>query len=284
MLKQRILTALVLVSVLFFALLSASPLPFALVSIVLMSAAAWEWARLNQLQGAMPLAFGGVCASLCIWFWQSDLVAAALPRYWLLMGAFWVVLGSVLLGIGVEGWKAQPRWFRCVGGLLLLLAAWLAVMQARRVGLNFLFSAMSLVWVADIAAYFSGRAFGGKWFRRKLAPAISPGKTWEGVVGGVFGVLLTGLIWLGCESGGGADSPSIYRVLLNFGPVVAFLGCLFLAAMSVVGDLLESLVKRAAGFKDSSQLLPGHGGVLDRIDALLPTLPLAMMFATLGGA
>jgi phosphatidate cytidylyltransferase len=194
----------------------------------------------------------------------------------------WVVAGSRLLRVGPAGWLAQPRLARNLGGVLLLLAAWLAIVQARRIGLNFLFSAMSLVWVADISAYFAGRHLGGRWFVAKLAPSISPGKTWEGVLGGVCGVLLTGAVWLICESYGGGDSPSIYRYLLNFGLPVAFLGCLFLTAMSVVGDLIESLVKRAAGFKDSSQLLPGHGGVLDRVDALLPTLPLAMMFATLG--
>ena len=282
MLKQRIVTALVLVAVLCFALFSASPVPFVVLTIVLMSAAAWEWARLNQAKALAAVGFGGLCAGACIALWTSDIAQFALPRFWLAMGALWVVAGSRLLRVGGAGWLTLPHVVRSVGGLIVLLAAWLAIVQSRRIGLNFLFSAMSLVWVADISAYFAGRSLGGRWFATKLAPSISPGKTWEGVLGGVCGVLVTGMVWLVCESQGGADSPSIYRVLLNFGVPVALLGSLFLTAMSVVGDLIESLVKRAAGFKDSSQLLPGHGGVLDRIDALLPTLPLAMMFATLG--
>jgi phosphatidate cytidylyltransferase len=125
-------------------------------------------------------------------------------------------------------------------------------------------AAMALVWVADIAAYFAGRAFG----RRKLAPAISPGKTWEGVAGAVVGVLAYG----------GAVfnfSPLAGKLPLSV-PLLALL-LVTLTAVSVMGDLFESLLKRQAGIKDSSQLLPGHGGVLDRIDALTSALPLSAL-------
>ena len=154
---------------------------------------------------------------------------------------------------------------------------WLAVFQAKVIGINFLLSLLALVWMADIAAYFAGRALG----RHKLAPAISPGKTWEGAVGGLIGVLLLALAWGWADQHMESDSLSLYTRLQSRGGLVLLLGVAFLAAMSVVGDLVESLVKRSAGFKDSSQLLPGHGGVLDRVDALLPTLPLGMMLALL---
>jgi phosphatidate cytidylyltransferase len=136
-------------------------------------------------------------------------------------------------------------------------------------------SVLLVVWIADIAAYFSGKAFG----KHKLAPDLSPGKTWEGVVGAVAGVFLLCFIWLTITDYFSWPSSSIFDRLYVHGFVVLVSGLLFLVMMSVAGDLIESLVKRSAGAKDSSQLLPGHGGILDRIDALLPTLPLAVMLA-----
>ena len=129
----------------------------------------------------------------------------------------------------------------------------------------------------DTFAYFSGRAFG----RHKLAPSISPGKTWEGAISGFIGVFVLAACWLWADAQGMSSANSLYARLWAFGPLLAVLSLAFLVAMSVVGDLVESLVKRSAGVKDSSGLLPGHGGVLDRVDALLPVLPLAMMLTTL---
>jgi phosphatidate cytidylyltransferase len=140
-----------------------------------------------------------------------------------------------------------------------------------------------LVWVADVFAYFAGRTLGLKFTKSKLAPSISPGKSWEGVWGGMAGVVVLAICWTLADSAAQAQVPSLYSRLAAVGWPLLVLAALFLAAMSVVGDLAESLVKRSAGFKDSSQLLPGHGGVLDRVDALLPTLPLAMMLATVAG-
>jgi phosphatidate cytidylyltransferase len=143
---------------------------------------------------------------------------------------------------------------------------------------NFLLSVFCLVWAADIAAYFGGRTFG----RRKLAPTISPGKSWEGVVSGMAGVLVLAFAWMAVEARVTVDSPSLYVQLRDTaGLPVMIVALLFLSSMSVVGDLFESLVKRAAGAKDSSALLPGHGGVLDRIDALLPVFPLAMALVSI---
>jgi phosphatidate cytidylyltransferase len=149
----------------------------------------------------------------------------------------------------------------------------MAMAQARTVGVNFLLSTFFLVWAADVFAYFGGRAFG----KRKLAPTISPGKSWAGVYTGALGVLIMAGLWVWSDRQFNLDSPSLYSQLFTVNPITALLALFGLTAMSVVGDLVESLVKRSAGFKDSSNLLPGHGGVLDRVDALLPVLPLVML-------
>jgi phosphatidate cytidylyltransferase len=163
-------------------------------------------------------------------------------------------------------------------GAALLFVAWLALASARNLGVNFILSVFCLVWAADIAAYFGGKAFG----KRKLAPGISPGKSWEGVWSGMLGALALAALWLWLDTAFKMDSVSLYTQLYNRFGVIGLIGIVvFLAAMSVVGDLFESLVKRAAGAKDSSGLLPGHGGVLDRIDALLPVFPIAMALITI---
>jgi phosphatidate cytidylyltransferase len=159
----------------------------------------------------------------------------------------------------------------------LLLLSWLALVQARGVGVNFLLSVMALVWTSDICAYFAGRAWGGRWIVRKLAVTISPGKTWEGVAGALLGVAVLALVWRYADSLWAGLSPSIFSRLLDPWGVWAVALLAVLVAAGVLGDLLESLFKRAAGVKDSSGLLPGHGGVLDRVDALLPVMPLALL-------
>jgi phosphatidate cytidylyltransferase len=162
----------------------------------------------------------------------------------------------------------------------MLLPCWWAIVQARAAGALFMFLLMGLVWVADIAAYFAGRAFG----RRKLAPAVSPGKTWEGALGGMAGGVVLAVIcaYATTASGGIYDSwfAWLFGYAMNIGPaglLAALAIVLALVGLSIVGDLFESLLKRRAGVKDSSGLLPGHGGVLDRIDSLIPTMPLAML-------
>jgi phosphatidate cytidylyltransferase len=192
-----------------------------------------------------------------------------------------VIAGGMLVRGGVDGWPRIPAGVRIGGGVLALALAWLAMAQARVIGVNFLLSILVLVWVADIFAYFAGRTLGGKFTSRKLAAAISPKKSWEGVWGGMAAVVVLAIAWALADGATQAQVPSLYSRLADLGWPVLVIAAVFLAAMSVLGDLAESLVKRSAGFKDSSQLLPGHGGVLDRVDALLPTLPLAMMLATL---
>jgi phosphatidate cytidylyltransferase len=277
MLKQRIITALVLLALLLPALFYPSIEPFAVLTLLLIVAAGWEWARLNGSAGLPAKALGmGLGAVLALVWWSGGLVQSLRPM-WLTIGVLWVPLAFWMLRRGVPGWGAWPAPLRLWGGLVLVACAWLALVQARLLGLGFLLSVLTLVWMADIAAYFGGKTFG----RRKLAPSISPGKSWEGVFSGMVGVLLLAAGWLWLDARGYTDQPSLFTRLWALGPVVAVLAVLGLTAMSVAGDLVESLVKRSAGMKDSSQLLPGHGGVLDRVDALLPVLPLAMMFAVL---
>ncbi len=283
MLRQRVITALILVAILLPALFASSPVPFIVLSLVAIAAAAWEWARLNGVTGAGAIATGGVCALLCVGLWWLGAVRQPLPMLWLVVAAVWVLGGAWLIQRGVPGWPQWPRGVRWLIGVAALCVAWLAMAQARTLGVNFLLSVFMLVWAADVFAYFFGRALGGKLSGgRKLAPAISPGKSWEGVWGGMLGVLIVGAVWIWVDRHYDTGSLSLYSRLYAVGPWLWVLASLFLAAMSVVGDLIESLVKRSAGMKDSSQLLPGHGGVLDRIDALLPTLPLAMMLVSLG--
>jgi phosphatidate cytidylyltransferase len=195
------------------------------------------------------------------------------PWVWWLALAVWVVGGALALRSGPSRWPQLPRLARLVLGLAALWAAWLAMSHARSIGINFILSVFCLVWVADIAAYFGGRRFG----KRKLAPSISPGKSWEGVYSGMAGVFALALAWSAAESRFDTDSLSLYgQLLAHLGLIGGLVALAFLAGMSVVGDLIESLVKRAAGAKDSSRLLPGHGGVLDRVDALLPVFPLSL--------
>jgi phosphatidate cytidylyltransferase len=281
MLKQRIITAVVMLAILLAALFYPSPVPFAAVTLVMIAAGAWEWGRLNGLGQAGALSVAAVCLAMCGISWQADLIDRRLPMLWTIAGAAWVLAGGWLLRGGVPGWPRIPRAVRLVFGVLALWVAWLAVVQARAVGVNFLLSILALVWVADVSAYFAGRTFGLKFTKNKLAPAISPGKSWEGVWGGMLGVLVLALCWVAADARLGAPVAGLYTRLAASSWWLLLIAVVFLSAMSVAGDLVESLIKRSAGAKDSSQLLPGHGGVLDRIDALLPTLPLAMMLATL---
>ena len=281
MLKQRVITAIVLLAILLPALFYPAPEPFAAIALVLIAAGAWEWGRLNGLAGAGAVALAAVCLALCGSAWAAGWLAKPLPLVWSIAGAAWVLAGGWLLRGGVPGWPRIPQAVRIAGGVLALWLAWLAVAQARTIGINFLLSVLLLVWVADIFAYFAGRAFGLKFTRNKLAPSISPGKSWEGVWGGMAGVVVLAFAWVLADGAAQAEVASFYTRLARHGWPLLLLSVVFMAAMSVVGDLVESLIKRSAGVKDSSGLLPGHGGVLDRVDALLPTLPLAMMLVSL---
>ena len=277
MLKQRILTASVLLAVLLPALMVDAAWPFALLTMVAMALAGWEWSRLNDA-GALAVPLGialGVACALALWAgWTTTAPHVA----WWLAFAAWVLGGTWVLRGGVAGWPRVPRPLRWAIGLLALWTAWLALANAKAIGLNFILSAFFLVWSADVFAYFGGRALG----RRKLAIAISPGKSWEGVWSGMAGALLVAAAWLAIDAAGSRGTESFYTIVANrFGYAGMALVVVFLVAMSVVGDLFESLVKRSAGAKDSSTLLPGHGGILDRVDGLLPVFPIALALVML---
>lgn len=277
MLKQRIITALILLAVLLPAMFHSAIGPFAALTLLLVAAAGWEWARMNGRGAQSSRAVGGLLAGAMLLFWWLG----GLDRNWLAIWwaafAVWLLVSLVMLRRGVVGWQAWPVLPRLVMGLLLLACAWLALVQAHQVGLVFLLSVLTLVWAADIFAYAGGRA----WGRRKLAPTLSPGKSWEGAISGFVGVCLLALFWLWFDQRFATASPSLFSRLWSAGPLWLAGALVLLTTTSVVGDLLESLVKRGAGMKDSSQLLPGHGGVLDRVDALLPVLPTAMLLTLL---
>lgn len=281
MLKQRIITAILLLALFLPALFAPQAWPFVGLSLLLMGAGVWEWGRLNGRSFVMSLLAALLWLCLCGGLWLGGWHLQPRPLLWQLAGTLWILLGVVLVRRGVSGWGQWPAWPRWLLGWCLLALAWLAMVQAHSRGVNFLLSLLALVWVADVLAYFAGRALGGRWVRVKLAPSISPGKSWEGVFGGMAGVLLVGVMWRWADRYFALPDPSLFTQLAVRGELLWVLALLVLAAMSVVGDLVESLVKRSAGVKDSSALLPGHGGVLDRVDALLPTLPLAMMLVGL---
>jgi phosphatidate cytidylyltransferase len=136
----------------------------------------------------------------------------------------------------------------------------LALYQLRAISPTLLLGFMGTIWISDTAAYFTGRAFG----KRKLAYHISPGKTWEGVAGAMLAVLIYGLIWVFVFADGAYVETLVPLLII-------------LAALGIMGDLFESLIKRQAGVKDSGSILPGHGGILDRIDALTAALPVAIL-------
>lgn len=272
MLKQRVITALALLAVLLPTLFMASPEPFIVLALFMVAAGAWEWGCLSGLTFRGAVVNAVVIAVGLLGLWGSGHLQ--LPSsVWMLPSLAWVIGGALLLRAGVQGWSAWSKVSRLVSGYVVLVFAWVAMANARLLGVNLLLSILFMVWAADVFAYFGGKAFGN----RKLAPSISPGKSWAGAYAGAIGVMAVAGLWMVADQSFEVDSSSLYTTLWQrFGwlGLVALWG---LTALSVVGDLVESLVKRSAGVKDSSNLLPGHGGVLDRIDALLPVLPVAMM-------
>lgn len=281
MLKQRVITALVLLAFLLPALFAPVAWPFALLMLLMAGAAAWEWGRLNSASAPVAVAMGVSVAAGCALAMAAGWVRVGPSVAWWIAFGVWVLGGALALKVGPAAWHTLPRSARWLLGLAGVWTAWLALASAKATGINFILSIFCLVWVADIAAYFGGKAFG----RRKLALAISPGKSWEGVWSGMVGVQLLAWAWIQADRHwqlAQLDSASLFSVLLDrLGVPGLILTLVFLSAMSVVGDLVESLVKRSAGAKDSSGLLPGHGGVLDRVDALLPVFPIAMALSTL---
>lgn len=222
--------------------------------------AGWEWAGMLKLEETPRRIFAALVAMACL---ACSFASAAWPVLWSLSAAFWVLAVPLWLK---RGWPL-PRGMTGRGvGMLLLIPTWAALMSLLQRGPGWLFAAIATIWVADIAAYFAGRAFG----RTKLAPSISPGKTREGAYGAGLAVMAYAL--------GAALLAGIPLPHSGGGWLSAVIGLWVLTGVSILGDLFESMAKRAAGIKDSSHFLPGHGGVLDRIDSLTSALPLVALF------
>ena len=265
MLKIRVATALVLLAILLPALFLCPEWVWAAVSGVLIVVAMSEWANLlgQSRRGILAAVLLAVLCAVAYRGLQEDPTAPAWTVFNALLVLYWCLGGALRLASG------DARGGGLGMALILLLGSWVALVALREIGIWALLSAMGVVWVADIAAYFAGRAFG----RRKLAPNISPGKSWEGAIGGFLCVLLYGVVvalWAPPEA------RTLPGVLAGHSWVLMAVVLLAMAGLSIVGDLHESLLKRQAGVKDSGRLLPGHGGVLDRIDALLPVMPAAL--------
>ncbi|WP_410498414.1 phosphatidate cytidylyltransferase [Chitinibacter sp. S2-10] len=263
MLKTRILTACVLLPLVIGAVFFLSEPLWIGFCAVLLGFAGWEWQRLAGMSGVVarlypilvPVSFFALWYYLPFEFRAGLIFAAAL--FWLLAVPLWLRCKWTL---------AQAGNLNALLGLAILLPAALAMVILRPNGLTLL-AIMMVAWIADTFAYFTGKAFG----KNKLAPGISPGKSWEGVYGGILAVSIYVLL---------LPKPFILFADSAFAipaaqAVLWLLIALILTAVSVMGDLLESLFKRQAGMKDSSNLLPGHGGVLDRIDSLLAILPVS---------
>lgn len=257
MLKQRVLTAVWLVPLALCGFFVLQGHAFTAFVGLVMALGGWEWARLAGLQCQLQRTAYG--AAVLAFFVVLTLWGPELPV--LLVAAAWWLVATAM----VFAYPASQRWWggllgKLTIGLLILLPAGVALVALKHMpqANGLILTLMLLVWTADIGAYFAGRTFG----KRKLAPAVSPGKSWAGLYGGLLASLVVALVsgWLLQLSG---------TVLLLF-----VLACGVIVLFSVIGDLTESMFKRSAYIKDSSNLLPGHGGVLDRIDSLTAALPL----------
>ena len=258
---QRVLTALLLIPLALFIILGPSTPVFALLVAVAFLVGAWEWTRLSGL--AHPMARAGVLAVFAAIFvacwWAGG------PRLWgalAVVGVLWWLLACLWLRRFAFAAAPTPenRRLKLLAGLFVMVPAWAALVLIHRIpphGHWWTFLALAIVWAADIGAYFAGRFFG----RRKLAPQISPGKTWAGVYGAFVAAGL--VVAVGSWLLGVRDARMVGLVVLAALTVAA----------SIVGDLFESLMKRHAGMKDSGQIFPGHGGLLDRLDSVFAAMP-----------
>jgi phosphatidate cytidylyltransferase len=272
MLKTRVITALVLLAVLLPILFLLPAMYVDAFFLVALLAAAWEWSRLLAPEvGRAAWLYALFCLAIILFLlgmqnasWQFALLLLAV--------IFWFFVAPFILAKGMNLSLEKLRPFYVVLGFILLPAAWFALVFLRELGLIFLLSSMALVWIADIGAYFVGKAFG----KHKLAVQISPGKSIEGAIGGLILCYVYAFL---CVYFLPFESTLFGAWAIRFGWVPMFLMVTVLAAFSIFGDLFESQLKRLAGVKDSSHLLPGHGGVLDRVDALIPAMPIAALLA-----
>ena len=272
MLKLRVITALILAPLIIWSVLVFSHRALAIELGLILTVAAWEWARLSGLQtNVARIAFSiAMLLVMLLMTWLLHESMQWLP--WILLGnLLWWLVGLLLVVTFRLTPEKLPVTFNGIDIVLNLLAgvfiiggafvALTGLHQLSDYGAYYILILLLLIWIADIAAYFTGRKFG----RHKLAPRVSPGKTWEGVAGAIVAVILASLV-IGKMMHYPATDMSLFAVL-----VVITIG------FSILGDLTESLFKRRAGVKDSSQLLPGHGGILDRIDSLMAAAPVFLL-------
>jgi phosphatidate cytidylyltransferase len=265
MLKQRVITATVLLALFLSALFLLPAMGWAALTALMVLQGASEWSRLAKLPGAAANAYWWLTLAIIggiIWLDTSHPLAQPALHFviYAISTLLWVIVVPAWL---IAGWKVRQPLLMALTGWAVLIPTGLAMMDLRAANPWWLLAVMGLVWVADIAAYFAGRKFG----KNKLAPGISPGKTWEGVAGALLAVTAYALL-VAWASG----LFTAFHLLPGL-----LLASWWWVGLAVIGDLFESAVKRQAGVKDSGELLPGHGGLLDRIDALTSTLPLAAL-------
>jgi phosphatidate cytidylyltransferase len=270
MLRTRVITALVLLAVLLLVLYLDSYVVFAFALAAFFGAASWEGLRLFGAKQPFQGAALWTAAFLFLAFRGVELPS----QFIVLIGIsaiFWLVRLAPSLMIGLPPLESVGN--RILNGMygISILACFVAMLVLFQHSTLYLFSVLAIVWIADIGAYFSGKAFG----KRKLAPSISPGKSWEGAIGGWIAVLALSAVSTRFPFLQDTFAAKLQLAWgwIGFVPVMTVI-----VAASVVGDLFESQLKRRIAMKDSSNLLPGHGGVLDRIDALIPVLPIAVLF------
>ncbi|RVU86017.1 phosphatidate cytidylyltransferase [Leucothrix sargassi] len=259
MLKQRLITAIILAACTFLLVLMLAPKYFAALSLIaFMSIGGWEWARLLGLQ-EMQRAWAVIGLIVVGVFFH----VSGLAWYAISAGVVWwvMILGLLVMYRQNSEFYASRPWLLSLSGLFVLISAWLAIVKLQAHDPQLVLYLIFLVASMDTGAYFVGKAVG----KNKLAPELSPGKTLEGAKGGLAGALV--FAFLGATYFGFSGASWLYFLLLS----------LFVAALSVAGDLFESLVKREAGAKDSGTILPGHGGILDRVDGLLAALPVFVL-------
>ncbi len=254
-LRQRIITAALLATLFVGAVLALPEAGFALLLAAVTLLAAWEWAALSGWSRGGRIGHVVLTGLLLLGYWTGREVTVVVLPPLFAATLFWLAAPLWLHRYAAGSWRLTSRTAWSAIGLLLLPVAWLALLQLHRHhgALPVLFL-LVMIWLADSGAYFAGR----RWGRRKLAPSISPGKTLEGVVGALAVTLVLAVAFASSAPGG---------------PLFVLL-CLVTVSYSIVGDLFESMLKRQRGVKDSGRLLPGHGGVLDRVDSLIAAAPI----------
>jgi phosphatidate cytidylyltransferase len=267
MLKERILTAIILLGVFLSALFLLPTRQFAIPVAGIVGLGAFEWASLAKASRTGRYAFATVCVALfsvVVWGFQSiDPSRHEVAAIYALSALFWILAVPFVLARALR-LGSPPILF--IVGVIVVVPAGLSVVSLHSIAPHVLLMVLALVWIADIAAYFAGRAFG----KHKLAPTISPGKTWEGAAGALVATMIYAIICI-------VASPQLSATVKGSLWVVCLVAAGLLCAVSILGDLFESLMKRQAGVKDSGTLLPGHGGVLDRIDSITSMAPTAAL-------